>query len=253
MLTLLASAGDLVSIHMSELGTDTGEQKNAAAAALAGLCDRFAVGIVMLTLFRASEALAADSATAAVPTKPEQNLNPSTSVSASRLAIPALTDRLFTAPYDTALLHEPATGDSSVFAVPQVTESKSFPSKDFRPRGRSILDAPPVEGATGESLESDKTLWERLPEYRNQNKIRLLTLWESGMGAVSIQADHKGDPYLQWTSHLMNRGGASHGVFDHLVPKSVFSGDATRVTRSANSGRSAGVLSGLHLGESTPP
>jgi hypothetical protein len=69
---------------------------------------------------------------------------------------------------------------------------------------------------------SDRTVWQRLQEYRSHDRVRVLTLWESGASAVSIQTNRKGDPSLQWTSRLMNRGGATRGLLDRWMPVSVF-------------------------------
>ena len=70
----------------------------------------------------------------------------------------------------------------------------------------------------GAILAADKNFLQRLQEYRSHDHVRVLTLWDTGASAISIQTDHKGDPSLQWTSHLFNRGGATQGLLDHLFP-----------------------------------
>jgi hypothetical protein len=74
------------------------------------------------------------------------------------------------------------------------------------------------------------TVWQRLSDYRSRDRVRVVTLWETGGSSVSLQAGKKGDPSLQWTSRLMNRGGATRGLLDQVLSASL-----------------GGVARGLHL------
>jgi hypothetical protein len=65
------------------------------------------------------------------------------------------------------------------------------------------------------------TVWQRLSDYRSRDRVRVVTLWETGGGSVSLQAGKKGDPSLQWTSRLMNRGGATRGLLDQVLATSL--------------------------------
>jgi hypothetical protein len=65
------------------------------------------------------------------------------------------------------------------------------------------------------------TVWQRLSDYRSRDRVRVVTLWETGGSSVSLQAGKKGDPSLQWTSRLMNRGGATRGLLDQVFATSV--------------------------------
>ena len=65
------------------------------------------------------------------------------------------------------------------------------------------------------------TVWQRLSDYRSRDRVRVVTLWETGGSSVSLQAGKKGDPSLQWTSRLMNRGGATRGLLDQLFATSL--------------------------------
>jgi hypothetical protein len=94
--------------------------------------------------------------------------------------------------------------------------------KDFRPRRGSMFATEPRATNFNDPLEFDKTVWQRLQEYRTRDRVRVLTLWESTASAVSIQTDRKGGPSLQWTSRWMNRGGATRGLLDHWMPASMF-------------------------------
>jgi len=174
------------------------------------LCDPLLAGLLVLALLRASDGLAADGAAVDTPGKGALRDSP---VSTRSLPEP------FVGP-----LYAPPLGVPGTYSMPPLSEAKSFSSKDFRPRGRSIFDTDPRLNAAEDHPASDKNFLERLNEYRNHDRIRVLTLWESGAGAVSIQTDHKGDPSLQWTSRLFNRGGATHGLLDQLFPVSVFTG-----------------------------
>jgi hypothetical protein len=181
-----------------------------------GVCDKMLVGLAILTIVRASEALAGEQVPPTVgAAKPDFNVA-----------------REFT-PTSEFMLQLP----SSYPAVPSSYEAvdlpvfKSFSTAEFRPRGRSIVekdsrlgdaeDAPMLRGTTG---------WQRLSDYRSRDRVRVVTLWETGGGSVSLQAGKKGDPSLQWTSRLMNRGGATRGLLDQVLSTSL-----------------GGVARGLHL------
>ena len=207
----------------------------------AAMGDRLLVGLAVIALARAGAACAEGPAAQA----------PSEHEVASRTflkpaALPefakhyTLTDPLLTAP--------------SAYRLSQLDETKTYSATEFRPRGHSIFDADPRLSPPGGNLTADKNFLQRLNEYRSHDRVRVLTLWDTGRSAVSIQTDHKGDPSLQWTSHLFNKGGATQGLLDQLFPVSVFGG-STHVTRSATSqpSRVSGALSSLHFGGSAPP
>ncbi len=91
-------------------------------------------------------------------------------------------------------------------------------SRDFRPRGHSVFDHDSQPGTAGEMpMLHETTVWQRLADFRSHGRIQVLTLWESGASSFSLQAGKKGTPSLQWTSRLMNHGGASRGVLDQWV------------------------------------
>ncbi|MGO9512505.1 MAG: hypothetical protein ACLP2F_02540 [Steroidobacteraceae bacterium] len=182
-----------------------------ATAERSSICDRILVGLVLLALVRAGEALAGDQASAAaVARKPDQSD-----------------------------LRQPASFTSSLFAAPEISplpslpETKSFSAKDFRPRGQSIAVSDPRLKVVDDALIDDTTVWQRLEEYRTRDRVRLLTLWQSGASSVSLQAGKRGDPTLQWTSRLTNGGGAMRSLLDRLFPVTAFgeSKDARGVAR----------------------
>jgi hypothetical protein len=214
-----------------------------------GICDRFLFGFALLTLVRAGEALAGDAAGSSAAARAELERP------VPRLSAAPLTGPLFTKqPYAVRSMSEPLFLAPGAYRLDAPPELPSFPAKDFRPRGRSVFDADPRLLGPEDNLSFNKTSWQRLNEYRTRDRVRVLTLWESGVSAISIQTDRKGDPWLQWTSSIMNRGGASHGILDQLFPTSLFGG-TTHITRSptAQPSRITGALSALHIGSAPPP
>jgi uncharacterized membrane protein (UPF0136 family) len=113
----------------------------------------------------------------------------------------------------------------SLAFVPGKSQSDElhFSADEFRPRKPGIL-APPALGAesVGQAQVLPSTsVWQRLADYRSQGRVQLLTLWESKHSTVSLQAGKHGGPSLQWSSRLMNRGGASRGLLDRFVASSL--------------------------------
>lgn len=98
----------------------------------------------------------------------------------------------------------------------------TYSSLEFRPRARGTATADSqLDAAHDESMMSRTTVWQRLSESQSLNRVRLVTLWETGGSSLSLQAGRKGDPTLQWTSRLMNHGGAPRGLLDELFSTSV--------------------------------
>jgi hypothetical protein len=174
------------------------------------------VGLAILTIVRASEALAGEQVAPTVSAaKPDLNVaREFTPTAAFMLPLP-----------------------SSYLAVPPSYQTvnlpalKSFSAAEFRPRGHSILEKDSRLGdAEDAPMLRGTTVWQRLSDYRSRDRVRVVTLWETGGSSVSLQAGKKGDPSLQWTSRLMNRGGATRGLLDQLLASSL-----------------GGVARGLHL------
>ncbi len=99
---------------------------------------------------------------------------------------------------------------------------KPLPGTDFRPRGRSILEKESRPGAADDApMLRGTTVWQRMGDFRSRDRVRVVTLWETGGSSVSLQAGRKGNPSLQWTSRLMNRGGATRGLLDQAFSTSI--------------------------------
>ena len=226
---------------MSHSAAHGATPKGVATALRAAVGDRLLLGLAVLAMMRAGVACAEDPA---AQMQPENDVVPRTSFKST--ALPeftkhyTLSDPLLTAPRE--------------YRLTELPETKSYSATEFRPRGHSIFDADPRLSPPGGTLTADKNLLQRFNDYRSHDRVRVLTLWDTGASAVSIQTDHKGDPSLQWTSHLFNHGGATQGLLDHLFPLSVFGG-TTHITRSPTSqpSRVSGALSSLHFGSSATP
>ena len=104
----------------------------------------------------------------------------------------------------------------------ELPQTRTFPLRDFRPRGRSVLDKDPPDSATEAApLIHGTTVWQRMSDYRVHDRVRVLTLWEAGGSSVSLLAGKKGEPSLQWTSRSLNHGRASRGLLDKFFSTSI--------------------------------
>ena len=164
------------------------------------------VGLVILTIVPAAEALAGER----VPP----------TVSAARPDLNAA--REFT-PTSAFMLPLPGCQAlPSSFQAVDLPVLKSFSAAEFRPRGHSMLEKnSPLADAEDAPMLQGTTVWQRLSDYRSHDRVRVVTLWEAGDSTVSLQAGRRGDPSLQWTSRLMNRGGATRGLLDQMFSTSL--------------------------------
>jgi hypothetical protein len=122
------------------------------------------------------------------------------------------------------------TSTPGVFTMPTSNGVPVFSTTEFRPRKRTVFDRDPAVSAFTEAPTIHyTTVWQQLSEYKSRDRVQVLTLWESSASSVSLQAGKRGDPSLQWTSRLMNRGGSTRGLLDRFFSAS-----------------SAGAASGLH-------
>jgi hypothetical protein len=91
---------------------------------------------------------------------------------------------------------------------------------EFRPRGKSLAaredaspstdfdDMPALHAAPG---------WQHLQDYKVRGGIQLLTIWESRLNSLAVQAGHGGSATLQWTTHPFGGSlGSTRGLFDRL-------------------------------------
>ncbi len=96
-------------------------------------------------------------------------------------------------------------------------------TREFQPRARVYTaGSPDAEIRSSSILDRGADLplsssWQRMGDFRSVDGIRLLTVWQSAESTLALHQGKHGEASLQWTSHAMNRGGASRGLFDHLV------------------------------------
>jgi hypothetical protein len=175
-----------------------------------GARERILLGLVLFTLVRTGEALAGDRASI-----PNAALNP---------GLGDFRQSSFSA-FDSIAV-------PGNFAAPPASVIQTFSTTEFRPRHHATFDSDTAVSAFGDApILRSTTVWQRMSEYKSQNRVRVLTLWESSGSTVSLQAGRRGDPSLQWTSRLMNRGGSTQGLLDRLFSVS-FAG-ANRSLRNA--------------------
>ena len=208
-----------------------------------GIRGRFLLPWVLLTVIGAGKTLAADQPSiAASPVRlGESDLRSFPSFSAPSFTVPASS---FAVP--------------EAYSMPNMPESRSFSPKDFRPRGHSILDLDPHLSVTDDALISDTPAWQRLSEFRTRDRVQVLTLWKSHASTVSLQAGRHGSPSLQWTSRLMNHGGATRGLLDRLFPVSAVSESpashtVARPAASQSTPKVTPSVSALHFGIAGSP
>jgi hypothetical protein len=97
----------------------------------------------------------------------------------------------------------------------------AFSATEFRPRkrsvagfdsttsGASIIDAPMLRSTS---------VWQQMADYKSQDRVRLLTLWQTRGSSLSLQAGRRGAPSLQWSTPWVHRAGTSpRGLFDRLL------------------------------------
>jgi hypothetical protein len=179
--------------------------------------------LMILILVRTTHTFAGEQSFGAVgPRKPDINLKPA----AVREPLP-LTGPMFDLP--------------KTYQTPEMPAGDLFAAGNFRPRGHSLREIEAPLGAPEDlPMLHGTSMWDRLSDYRSHGRVRLLTIWEAGDNSVSLQAGKKGEPSLQWTSRSMNRGGATRGLFDRLVPgASRSSHPSARQTAAEASARTA--------------
>ena len=228
-----------------------------------GARKRFFLGVAAFTLIRATEALAADSATVSTVRPSSNEAHPPAALSAplhaqpfssepfSGSPRPAFSDPAFVAAPDGHFGLPAALTLPRDYSLPPAAESHAFSSTDFRPRGHSIFDTDPSIANANDRLMVDKTVWQQLQEYRTRDRVRVMTLWESAASNVSIQTNRKGDPSLQWTSRWMNRGGATRGLLDRWSPVQVIR--SLSHPGGSGVGKPASALAQPHPGMSAIP
>jgi len=117
-------------------------------------------------------------------------------------------------------------------------ETQVFSPTEFRPRKRGLETA--AAGSDVSVIDTpmlrDTSIAGELSEARTQDRVRLLTLWQSRASSLSLQTGKHGAPSLQWSTPWMHRDAASRGLFDRLLavsPRSFASTVRSSASRSA--------------------
>jgi len=107
--------------------------------------------------------------------------------------------------------------------APARTEPQAFSATEFRPRKHGLLDADPASSEASvidAPIRRDTSLAREIAEFRTQDRLRLLTLWQNRASSLSLQAGKHGAPSLQWSTPWMHRDVSSRGLFDRLLSAS---------------------------------
>jgi hypothetical protein len=196
---------------MSEIALVNGASA-CCAARCSGIREGMLLTLMLYALVRASQALAGDHASNAdarhLPDLPN-----------SRQALPSAS--LPSASLPSASLPSASLLSTPVFSTDRsFAESDAFSATEFRPRSRAPAAA---EFSASENFASNTpmlqgtSVWQKMAEYKSQDRVRVLTLWETAGSTLSLQAGKRGAPSLQWSSRRMNRDGATRGLLDRLV------------------------------------
>jgi hypothetical protein len=116
-----------------------------------------------------------------------------------------------------ALAGEPAAGD--LLSLSRPPADPSYSSTEFRPR-KSSIEAAEFTSRTGLNLDAPmlqgNSLWQQMAQFKSQDRVRLLTLWQMKGSTLSLQAGRHGAPTLQWSTPWVSHEGVAQGLFDRL-------------------------------------
>jgi hypothetical protein len=104
--------------------------------------------------------------------------------------------------------------------VPPHAEARAFSPTEFRARKPGLLEA---AAATDQAfvmdapMLRDTSIARGVSEAKTQDRVRLLTLWQTRASSLSLQAGKRGAPSLQWSTPWMHRDAASRGLFDRWL------------------------------------
>jgi hypothetical protein len=175
------------------------DHTHCSAARAPAVYDHVFVGLILWTLVHTTEALAGEPGPlAGSAARPDLNY--------SRQVTPA----------SMLMLWVPAP-----YRALDLPDADAVSTREFRPRRQPAQSVDSrTDAVDQEPIMNRTTVWQRLSDFRIRNRVRLVTLWETGGNSLSLQAGSKGGPTLQWTSRLMNRGRVSHGLIDELFSTS---------------------------------
>ena len=140
-----------------------------------------------------------------------------------------------------ALLKAGATPLAPFALTVPVVEPRGFSATEFRPRKQGFSGADPATHETSiiDAPMNDTSVARQLRESKSQDRVRLLTLWQSSASSLSLQAGKRGMPSLQWSTPWMHRDVTSRGLFDRFLsvaPRSGGGGGSSRGNPPRQSG-----------------
>jgi hypothetical protein len=106
------------------------------------------------------------------------------------------------------------------FAFVPPPEARTFSPTEFRARKPGLLGATVTADqafAMDAPMLRDTSIARGLSEAKSQDRVRLLTLWQTRASSLSLQAGKRGAPSLQWSTPWMHRDAASRGLFDRWL------------------------------------
>jgi hypothetical protein len=129
----------------------------------------------------------------------------------------------------------------SLESAPSALEPEAFSATEFRPRKHGLLEI--TAGGRESTLRDmprlqDTSVARQMAEFKSQDRLRLLTLWQSHASSLSLQTGKRGAPSLQWSTPWMHRDAGSRGLFDRLLsvsPRGTFGAARGNAPRQAGS------------------
>jgi hypothetical protein len=108
---------------------------------------------------------------------------------------------------------------ASQFSARPLTDVEVFSETEFGRRRRVVLNTDSGKSASiiDAPMTRDNSIWQHMAEYKSEDRLRLLTLWQMRGSSLSVQAGKRGAPSLQWSTPWVRRESASRGLFDHLL------------------------------------
>jgi hypothetical protein len=110
---------------------------------------------------------------------------------------------------------------SVLFVSVKPLANDAFSATEFRPRRHGVmgLDSPRSEASIIDApMLKNASVWQQMGDFKSQDRVRLLTLWQTRGSSLSLQAGKRGAPSLQWSTPWVHREGTtSRGVFDRLL------------------------------------
>ncbi len=141
----------------------------------------------------------------------------------------------------------------ATFAFIAPPEAPAFSPTEFRARKPGLTGAAAAANQAfvmDAPMLRDTSIARGVSEAKTQDRVRLLTLWQTRASSLSLQAGKRGAPSLQWSTPWMHRDAVSRGLFDRWLAVSPRSfGSTVR----GGAPHQAGAIAAAKTLESGPP